>query len=144
MSASYIFVETSESHPGLVRIGSSEKLPSADPTPDQDRHIWYIARFSDTCTALMHAHQMLRHCLYDLENRIYKIDALTAVADLESEALKHDCIYLAPELESGETREKLENIIEQRCEQREKVDRFWQIVGAVALLILVSNLLIFF
>jgi hypothetical protein len=144
MSASYIFVETSESHPGLVRIGSSEKLPSAYPAVGHDRHIWYIARFNDTCTALMHAHQMLRRYLYDLENRIYKIDALTAVADLESEALKHERIYLAPELESGETREKLENIIEQRCEQREKLDRFWQRVGAIALLMLLANLLIFF
>ena len=141
VAADYIFVETSNAHPGLVRIGSSSELPSSDPVAGTDRHIWYIARFNDACTALMHAHQMLRHYLYDLENRIYRVDALTAVADIDSEALKHERIYLAPELDREDAREKMDGIIRKRCERREKVDRIWQIVGAIALLILCLNLL---
>ncbi|MCG6859712.1 MAG: hypothetical protein LJE70_00250 [Chromatiaceae bacterium] len=140
MGEGYLVIETHAEHPGLVRIlaakanpGESELRGGADP------RVRYVARFDDLDAAQMHVHARLKRRLVDVDTRLYRADAIASVAAAQSLALRHRQIYLDPELARDP---KLKQAIERHRRQHRAADRFWQLVGAAAVIFLLLKLLL--
>ena len=87
----------------------------------------------------MHAHNSVRHQVVDLDQRRYQAEPLTVIAALEAESLKHERVYLDPELErqiSDGLREEVAHLKMLRTLR----DKIWHIVGAIGIGILIFNL----
>jgi hypothetical protein len=75
----------------------------------------------------------------DLENRIYRSDLLTAIADIEADGLNHQCVYLHPDLKASELSAQLSDRVARLQRRRERIDRIWQTVGWIAIGLLLLN-----
>ena len=89
----------------------------------------------------MHAHELLRWRLVDLESHLYRSDQMAAIAGIEADGLSHDCVYLHPDLVGTDAGERLQQLIMQRKCRRVRVERRWQMVGKLALGLLLIGLI---
>lgn len=138
MQSGYLYVETHDTHPGLVRLGMSEQMP--DPREPGMRHVRHITRFNDVETAMMHAHELLRRRLEDLDSRLYRCDLFQAVAAVESLGLKHRRVYLDPNLDK-DSLERIRILTRERVSSRRRRARFFQMIGYLAALLLLLQIL---
>ena len=139
MEEGYLIIETSQEHPGLVRIRKTEVHPGEpDPKIKTDPQIRYIARFNDLSAAQMHVHTELRHRLVSAEAGLYRSDPITAVAAAESVELRHRQIYLDPNLAGDEA---LDAAIEKRHWRHGLTEKIWQGVGFLAVAFLLIKIL---
>jgi len=134
----YLYVETHDTHPGLVRLGMSERAP--DPHEPGMRHVRHITRFNDVETAMMHAHELLRRQLQDLDSRLYSCDLFQAVATVESLGLKHRRVYLDPNLDEASL-ERIRALTRERVRGRRRRARFFQMIGYLAALLFLVQIL---
>lgn len=142
MQGGYLLVETHPAHPGLVRIRTAEQAPAERATDHAGApRLRYAARFDDLSAAQMHAHELLRRRLVDVDSRLYRTDPITAVSAAESIGLHHRRVYLDPELAAEPA---LAEAIARRCARRQRLSRLWDAVGIGALLFLLARLLLGF
>ncbi|MFM1892067.1 MAG: hypothetical protein RLZ44_1144 [Pseudomonadota bacterium] len=143
MQPGYLSLETSASHPGLVRIRS---LPDGPPPLPQgpglapDPAVRLVMRYQDLDAARMHAHSALRRRLVDVDAGTYRASLEEAVAGIEAIDLSHRLIYLDPDLDAT-TRRAIDARIAARRQRQALVDRIWQIVGGLAIGFLVLLML---
>jgi len=138
----FLYVETSTSHPGLVRLRWAERPP---PLPDLGAHpdpeLRYCAYFRDIDAARMHAHAQLRRLLLDIDSGLYRTTPVRAVAVIKSIDLYHGRVFLDPRLNADLDLESSVRSIEAR---RRTISGIWEWVGWAALAILLAELLLSF
>jgi hypothetical protein len=133
LQSAYLSIETHTDQPGLIRIGLNEWRPAIPGATAQGvRRVRYIARFNDGEAALMHAHQLLRSRLADVDARLYRCDLVTAVAAIESIGLGHTRIHLDPGLNT-ETYAAIQSRVLVLTVKRHRRERLWDSVGYIAL-----------
>lgn len=135
MRSGYLIVETRADQAGLVRIYSvdHQPAPASESTDPAMPRIRYAASFGSLDVALMHAQTALHGCLIDVEAGLYQTDPLTAVAAVDAIDLGHQVQYLDPELAANP---RLSAAIEQRRTRRRWINRAWNAVGILAILLL--------
>jgi hypothetical protein len=143
MDAGYLLIETDDAHPGLVRLFTAEALPGRSTSADAvgGRQLRYAAHFVDVIAGRMHAHALLRHSLVDVDAGLYRCSPLAAIAAVESIGLRHRRALLDPEVAEDPS---LVKAIAERRRRRQRAERTWQIVGIVALVFLLIELLLGF
>lgn len=140
MHSAYLLLETSASHPGLARLFIAETLPPL-PGPAADPELRHAVRFTDIDVARMHAHELLRRRLVDIDAGLYQAGPLEAVAAVESIDLSHRRAYLDPALANDPA---LKTAIATLIARRLRRDRLWEWVGMAALGLLLIKLLLGF
>lgn len=138
MEDGYLIIETHREHPSLVRIRKAE-VPPAEPDPGNgtDPRIRYVARFNDLSAAQMQTHTRLRHGLVDIDAGLYRSDPVEAVAAAQSLALRHQRVYLDPELAGSDA---LAEAIADHQRRHSLADRFWQALGVFAVVFLLVKI----
>lgn len=132
MQPGVLYLETHATHPGLVRMALADVPPPTDAGTDAAPRVRYAARFADGDAALMHAHELLRRRLVDLDARLYRTSLPAAIAAVESLDLSHWRLYVDPGLDAnsvvaiGRAQARL-------VRHRQVVDRIWTVVGYVVL-----------
>ncbi len=137
MNTGYLTLITHPDHPGLVRARIDDDLPELKPLGDGSE-IRYVARFADVEAALMHIQNAMHSALADLENRIYRKSLTAMIASVEADVLDHTRVWIDPGL-SEETNRLIANETRRRVNRQRLVDRIWQAVGLMALLLLLFN-----
>ena len=84
----------------------------------------------------MHVHRALSRRLLDLENGLYRCDAVDAVAAVVASVPTHRTAYLDPELAQDP---KFAEIIATRRSRERLADLVWRAVGVAAVLFLVMK-----
>ena len=143
MTAGFLCLETSASHPGLVQVRGMPDGPPPIPGDQEagatDPEIRLVLRFHDLDAARMHAHDALRRHLVDADSGTYRVELAEAVACIQAIDLRHQQLYLDPRLD----RETLTAVARRltACERHQaRVQLAWKIVGGlgIALLVILS------
>lgn len=98
--------------------------------------IRYVARFRDGEAGLMHVQNAMHSHLEDLENRIYRRPLGLMIACIEADGLDHERVWMDTTLDEGQLN-LIDQDIKRRRSARKRSDRVWQIVGFLALLLLI-------
>lgn len=133
----YLVVETDPEHHDLVRVRStleSPVPPGGSPLGERPSRICYVAFFSALHVARMHAQTALRRQMVDAEAGLYRVDPVTAVAAVDAIDLRHQRLYLAPEIESDP---RFRAQIAHRQRRHHLANRVWMAVGILAIIVLV-------
>jgi hypothetical protein len=139
MEEGYLIIETNPEHPGLVRIRRAQKAPAApDQGPRTGPRLRYAARFGDLRAAQMHTHARLRRRLVDIDAGLYRCDPVTAIAAAQSIALRHRQVYLDPGLAADQS---LSGSVAKHRWRHKLAERFWQVVGIIAVIFLLIKTL---
>jgi hypothetical protein len=141
MHGGYLIVETSDAHPDWVRLYTSEHPPDhhGGGDPPSGPVARYTAYFDDLSAARMHAHELLRRRLVDVDAGVYRSTVIEAVAAVDSLALAHRRVYLDPGLEAGSA---LTERIEGLRARRLRGERTWRVIGYAAVALLLIKLLL--
>jgi len=137
----YLYIETSDTHPGLLRLLSDESKPAVPQLRDDGSRVRYVARFEDKLAAQMHAHNALRRGLVDIDARLYRGDVIEAIAAVEADELHHQREYLDPQL-AEERGDSIAAATERRVQRHRRSTRIFDAIGKVALGWLIINLLV--
>jgi len=146
MESGLLYLETSASHPGLVRIRAetdqTDSLSETQKAPGDDADGRLVLRFHDIDAARMHAHQAMRGRLVDVDVGTYRVPLVEAIACIQAIKLKHQPVYLDPTL-TGQMLGDITKRVQAKKRHAANVDRIWQIVGglAVAFLVLLGTTL---
>jgi hypothetical protein len=141
MESGYLIIETSQRHPGLVRIyTATDRRPRLPESDREDPRIRYLASFNDVDAAVMHAHNALRRRLVNIDSRLYRVDLPRAIAVVESIALSHRRNYLDPRLDPG-AREAIDAMAAARVVRQQQLAWIWSLVGWIALVLLAAHAL---
>ena len=141
MPTGYLSVQTHPDHEGLVRILASRTHPSGEAgAAAHHPAVRYVARFRDRDAAMMHVHELLRHRLVDIDDRLYRTELATAIAAIESIDLRHERLYVDPETlqRSGDEIRNRTDVFTRRRLWR---DRMFRGMGFVGIALLLFNLL---
>ena len=138
MRSGYLTVETHPQHRDVVRLFVSERQPQP-PEGHEGGVIRYIGRFHDVVTARMNAHNALRWRLIDIDHASYRSTPVEAIAEVDALELRHQRVWLDPELDGEAQLEARMATLHQRHQLQ---DRIWQIVGAMAVGFLLFQLLV--
>lgn len=134
MNSGFLSLITHPDYPGLVRTQIQDSLPELTSREDGSE-IRYLARFQDIDAALMHVQNMMRAALVDLENRIYRKPLEEMIACVEADALEHSRVWIDPAL-TAEEQAHIDTMTEQLKSSRRRIDRIWQVVGLLGVLLL--------
>jgi hypothetical protein len=140
----YLVVQTRPDRPGLVRVLGMNRLPatpSAGARGSDIPVVRYAAAFTDLDAALMHAHAGLRRGLVDVDARLYRTDALEAVAVADAIELRHRVAYLDPELAAAP---RLAAETSRLRARHRLADKVWTGVGIAGILLLFFKLVLVF
>ena len=136
MRRGYLLIETRADRPGLVRVFGTETETEPAPTFPQRAdlpRLRYCAYFHDLDAALMHIHEPLRRRLVDIDQRLYRVDPLDAVAAAQSVGLRYWQTYIDAELADDP---KLAELVTSKRQRRKRFQLLWNIVGILAILLL--------
>ncbi|MEJ2692332.1 MAG: hypothetical protein P8166_04540 [Candidatus Thiodiazotropha sp.] len=134
MNPGFLSLITHPEHPGLVRTQTQDSLPELIPCEDGGE-IRYLARFQDIDAALMHVQNMMHTALVDLENRIYQKPLEEMIACVEADVLEHSRVWIDPAL-TPEQQAHIDTMTERLKSSRRRIDRIWQVVGLLGVLLL--------
>jgi hypothetical protein len=134
MKTGFLTLSTHPEHPGLVRTRIQDKPPELIPL-DDGSEIRYVARFDDVEAGQMHVQNVMHGALVDLENRIYRKSLAEMIACVEADGLEHSRIWIDPELSSDELA-RIDGLTQRRQTARRRIDRIWQIVGIIGVVLL--------
>jgi hypothetical protein len=140
MEQGYLYIETSESHPGLLRVLGANRKPRP-PEQHSDPEVRYIARYRDLQVGQMHAHCALRRKLVDIDQHLYRGDIVEAIAAVEADNVWHERAYLDPELEA-QSGAQIGCEVKRRQLRQQRVQRLFDLIGKGALGLLIANLLV--
>jgi hypothetical protein len=138
MDSGYLYLQTHADHPGMVRFLISDRLPSQGSNPPL--RVSYIARFHDVESARMHVQNSLRHRLIDIDEHLYRVDLIDAIAVVAADNLGHEEIWIDDALAAAEYDEIRSRTAILRDRQR-RSDEIWQWIGTGALVFLLIGLL---
>ncbi len=141
MQPGYLYIETCDNHPGLLRLLSDESKPDVPQQRDDGSQVRYVARFEDKLAAQMHAHNALRRGLVNIDARLYRGDVVEAIAAVEADELHHHREYLDPQL-AEERGDSIAAATARRVERRRRAARAFDLLGKIALGWLMINLLV--
>jgi hypothetical protein len=137
MKTGFLTLTTHPDHPGLVRAQVRDELPEVS-TQQDGSEIRYIARFSDGEAALMHVQNSMHAYLEVLESRIYRRSLGQMIACVEADGLEHKRIWMDPTLDE-KSLQQIAHETQKRARARRRGERVWQIVGYLALLLLILS-----
>ncbi len=141
MNTGYLCISTHTDHPGLLRLLTSSQVPHLPNGRDASSEIIrYGARFNDVQAALMHTHNLLRHCMLDSDARLYRVPLAQAIAAVESLGLAHERIYQDPGLEESLLAQVTLETRQLRV-RRKRCNRLIEAIGYLALGILLFQAL---
>ncbi|MCB1831702.1 MAG: hypothetical protein H6964_01085 [Chromatiaceae bacterium] len=129
MQPGYLYLETHNKHPGLVRCLTLDRMPSTEGGSVAGAGIRYIARFNDIDAAQMHVQNELRHALVDIDEHLYRVDVATAVAAVEADELRHERVWMDITLDNAELRSRTDDYVAKHNRQ----NAIWRWVGMIAL-----------
>lgn len=132
MQPGVLYLETHAAHPGLVRVALADVPPPTEVGADAAARVRYAARFADGDAALMHAHELLRRRLVDLDARLYRTSLPAAIAAVESLDLSHRRLYVDPGLDADSVA-TIRRAQARLVRHRQVVDRIWTVVGYIVL-----------
>jgi hypothetical protein len=137
----YLYIETSRSHPGLIRLVRTESEPDPEPASHSDRRIGFVARFNDSEAAMMHVHEVLKRRLIDQDDHFYRASPERAIAAVRSLDLRFRQVYLDCDLDDGQKRriDELETVFKQR---RQRINQVFEFMGYAGLALLLFNMFI--
>lgn len=141
MKPGYLSVQTHDAHASLVRLVVSKHAPGPDSGQRPAPHVRYTARFNDSEAALMHAHETLKRRLVDADAHLYRTDLVQAIAAVAAIDLRHSEVYWDPAIDAA-TRDAIAARIERNRDAQQRWDRFFQIMGAIGIGLLLFNLLV--
>ena len=139
MQTGYLFLQTHTDHPDLVRLQAAQYRPMADQEPTAEA-IRYIARFRDIDAARMHFHNALARTLVDIDSGLYRVPLADAIATIEASDLRHERIWLDPDL-PADTLQQVKALTGRRHRRQDRSRRIWNGIGLLALLWLLFNAL---
>lgn len=139
MKAGYLSVETHQERPGLVRLTLSPEPPGTSTRPQDSQRLRYVARFNDGDAALMHAHEILRWRLIDVQSRIYRVPFERAIAAVDALDLKHRVVYIDPTL-SDTAKAVIATTTQQFVNARRRRERLFELAGYLGIAFLLLNL----
>ncbi len=134
MKTGFLSLITHPQHPDLVRVRIDDDLPALKPQDDGSQ-IRYLARFMDGEAGMMHVQNAMHAALVDLDNRIYRKPLTKMIACVEAEDLDHERIWIDPAIPANDM-SQIETLVRQRRATHRRIDRIWQIVGILGLLLL--------
>ncbi|MCB1875215.1 MAG: hypothetical protein KDH88_04495 [Chromatiales bacterium] len=130
----YLSVQTHRDHPGLIRLLRSDHFPDTDSRAG-GVVIWFVARFSDGDAAAMHFHELLRHRLVDVDDGLYRVGVVEAIAALDAVGLNHRAVYISEVITDGE-RAAIGQRVQRLRQGRRRRYRLYQALGVIAVLYL--------
>lgn len=140
MESGLLYLETSPTHSGLVRIrflaDPLHEISGTEIDPDDDAQQRLVLRFHDIEAAAMHAHQCMRRYLVDVDTHTYRIPLPEAIACLQAIELRHQTVFIDPDLPERDV-QSIETQVAALHRRAKTVDRIWQIVGGLAIAFLV-------
>lgn len=134
MQTGFLTLLSHPEHPGLVRARIHNTLPELKAQQDGSE-IRYVARFRDIEAALMHVQNAMHGALVDLDQRIYRKALPEMIACVEADDLDHERVWIDPELSPAEMSRIDTRVVQRRLSHR-RIDRIWQVVGILGLLLL--------
>jgi hypothetical protein len=141
MHSAYLAVETHPARPGMVRLFLAPHQPEPESCGPDGRRLRYVARFNDGDAALMHAHDLLRRRLVDVDARLYRVSCEFAVAAIESLGLAHKRVYLDPDFGQPQRSDIARRTLRFR-HRRQLKERVFTYVGYLGIALLLFNLLL--
>lgn len=142
MQQGFLTVETDATRAGMVRLGVSARMPASASDPDPRHRLCYAARFNDSEAALMHAHELLKRRLVDIDAHLYRVSPERAVGAIESLALQHSRTFLDPAASDG-VRDAIDAYSAAYRRRRARRDQFFETLGYIGIALLLLNLLAF-
>ena len=137
MRAGYLYLQTHNDHPELVRVLTSEHSPDVQHSQPPTA-IPYVARFNDLDAAKMHFHNELRRKLVDIDTSLYQISLAEAIATVEAEELRHQRVWIDPAL-SQSALNQVETITARAQRRHQLHNLIWRTVGVIAIVWLLLN-----
>jgi len=142
MRGGFLLIETRADQPNLVRVFGTETESEPKPAfPQQDDRprLRYCAYFHDLDAALMHTHEPLKRRLVDVDKGLYRIDPLEAVAAAQSVDLRHWQTYIDAEIADDP---RLAESVTSKLRRKQRFQLLWNIVGVIAIVLLLLKLLL--
>ena len=139
MQAGYLYLETRDDHPGMVRVRKSIDLPSTR-QGEAGAGIRAISSYMDVDAAAMHVHEHLRRHLVDIDSHLYAVSLAEALAALQTLSLTCRVVWIDPAIDS-QTRDAMEGYLERHRNQRRHRNIWIRILTWIAIALLAFNLL---
>jgi hypothetical protein len=139
MQSGYLYLETRDDHPGMVRLRKSIELPSTQ-QGEAGASIRAISSYQDVDAAAMHVHEHLKRHLVDIDTHLYKVSLAEALAALRTLSLTCRIVWTDPAIDR-ETLDATDAFIEKHKRGRRRRDILIRIISWIAIALLVFNLL---
>ena len=139
MRSGYLYLETRDDHPGMVRLRMSTELPSTQ-QGEAGANIRAISSYQDIDAAAMHVHEHLKRHLVDIDSHLYKVSLAEALAALHTLSLTYRIVWTDPAVDQ-ETLEAEDAFIEKHKSARRHRDVWIRIIMWIAIALLAFNLL---
>ena len=139
MRSGYLYLETRDDHPGMVRVRMSTELPSTQ-QGEAGANIRAISSYQDVDAAAMHVHEHLKRHLVDIDRHLYSVSLAEALAALLTLSLTCRIVWIDPAIDH-ETLEAKDAFIEKHKSARRHRDVWIRIIIWIAVALLAFNLL---
>ena len=139
MRSGYLYLETRDDHPGMVRVRMSTELPSTQ-QGEAGANIRAISSYQDIDAASMHVHEHLKRHLVDIDSHLYRVSLAEALAALHTLSLRCRIVWTDPTIDQ-ETLEAEDAFIEKHKSARRHRDVWIRIIMWIAIALLAFNLL---
>ncbi|MCB1758392.1 MAG: hypothetical protein KDI68_01240 [Gammaproteobacteria bacterium] len=138
MDSGYLYLQTHAAHPGMVRFLIGDRLPAQNPAAPL--HLAYVARFNDVQAARMHVQNSLGRRLVDIDEHLYRVDLIDAIATVDADNLSHEEIWIDEALGDAE-RDAIHARTALLRQRQRRRDAIWDWIGLVALMFLITGVL---
>lgn len=109
MHAGFLVIAVDANNDGVLLLRKSTDHPNIDEaTPDR---ILWVGRFKDIDAAQMHAHDLYRRELLDVDAGSYTIGKGRAIAAIEGDKLLEETVYIDPNLSPIDQQEMAEWVL---------------------------------
>jgi len=139
MRSGYLYLETRDDHPGMVRVRETTELPSTQQGQAGAR-IRAISSYQDIDAAAMHVHEHLKRHLLDVDTHLYEVSLAEALAALRTLSLTCRMVWTDPAIDQ-ETLDARDAFIKDHKSGRRHRDVWIRIITWIAIALLAINLL---
>lgn len=139
MRSGYLYLETRDDHPDMVRVRKSTELPSTQ-QGEAGANIRAISSYMDVDAAEMHVHEHLKRHLVDIDSHLYRVSLAEALAALHTLSLTCRIVWTDPAIDK-EILEAEDVFIEKHKSARRHRDVWIRIIIWIAVALLAFNLL---
>lgn len=140
MEAGFLGIQTNPELPDRIKIMTWVELPQLE-NNNYGSGIQYITKFNDILAAKMHVHNSLRHQLLDANNDLYKASITETIAAIESDDdLRQQKVWIDPSITAADLK-SIDRLTKQRQLKNKRINLLIQLIGFLALGLLVLNFL---